>query len=69
MHIKDSARLSYHYITEQDADFLWELDQDELVMKYINGKKSSKEDIREIFVPRFQAIPISSGVGTGAWKR
>ncbi len=56
MHIKDSARLSYHYITEQDADFLWELDQDELVMKYINGgKKSSKEDIREIFVPRFQA--------------
>lgn len=37
MHIKDSARLSYHYITEQDADFLWELDQDELVMKYING--------------------------------
>ncbi|HBI76313.1 MAG TPA: N-acetyltransferase, partial [Alteromonas macleodii] len=56
MHIKDSARLSYHYVTEQDADFLWELDQDELVMKYINGgKKSSKEDIREIFVPRFQA--------------
>ena len=32
MHIMDSARLSYHYVTEKDADFLWELDQDELVM-------------------------------------
>ena len=68
MHIKDSARLSYHYITEQDADFLWELDQDELVMKYINGgKKSSKEDIREIFVPRFQAYS-NPALGWGLWR-
>ena len=68
MHIMDSARLSYHYITEADADFLWELDQDEQVMKYINGgKKSSKEDIRDIFVPRFLAYS-NPALGWGLWR-
>ena len=68
MHIMDSARLSYHYVTEKDADFLWELDQDELVMKYINGgKKSSKEEIRDIFVPRFQAYS-NPALGWGLWR-
>ncbi|GFD87777.1 GNAT family N-acetyltransferase [Alteromonas sp. McT4-15] len=68
MHIMDSARLSYHYITEADADFLWELDQDELVMKFINGgKKSSKEDIRDIFVPRFLAYS-NPALGWGLWR-
>ena len=32
MHIGHSARLSYHYVTEKDVEFLWELDQDEAVM-------------------------------------
>jgi len=68
MHITDSARLSYHYITESDADFLWELDQDELVMKYINGgKKSSKEDIQNIFIPRVQAFS-NFAFGWGLWR-
>ncbi len=68
MHIMDSERLSYHYITESDADFLWELDQDEEVMKYINGgKKSSKEDVRDIFVPRFQAYS-NPALGWGLWR-
>lgn len=68
MHIKDSARLSYHYVTETDADFLWELDQDELVMKYINGgKKSSKEDIQNIFIPRIQAFS-NLAFGWGLWR-
>lgn len=68
MHIKDSARLSYHYITEKDADFLWELDQDELVMKFINGgRKSTKEEIVDIFVPRFQAYS-NSALGWGLWR-
>ncbi len=68
MHIMDSARLSYHYITESDADFLWELDQDELVMKYINGgKKSSKEDIQNIFIPRVQAFS-NFAFGWGLWR-
>lgn len=68
MHITDSARLSYHYITESDADFLWELDQDELVMKYINGgKKSSKEDIQNIFIPRVQAFS-NLAFGWGLWR-
>tara|TARA_A200000159_G_scaffold164955_1_gene198077 strand:- start:8017 stop:8550 length:534 start_codon:yes stop_codon:yes gene_type:complete len=68
MQIRDSARLSYHYITEADADFLWELDQDELVMKFINGgKKSSKDDIQNIFVPRFQAYS-NPAFGWGLWR-
>ena len=50
MQIRDSERLTYHYVTEADADFLWELDQDEMVMKFINGgKKSSREDIQNIY--------------------
>lgn len=68
MHITDSARLSYHYIIESDTDFLWELDQDELVMKYINGgKKSSKEDIQNIFIPRVQAFS-NFAFGWGLWR-
>ena len=68
MHITDSARLSYHHITESDADFLWQLDQDELVMKYINGgKKSSKEDIQNIFIPRVQAFS-NFAFGWGLWR-
>ena len=68
MHITDRARLSYHYITESDTDFLWELDQDELVMKYINGgKKSSKEDIQNIFIPRVQAFS-NFAFGWGLWR-
>ncbi|BFT30830.1 GNAT family N-acetyltransferase [Alteromonas sp. D210916BOD_24] len=68
MHIKDSARLSYHYVTEADTEFLWELDQDELVMKFINGgKKSSREDIQDIFVPRFLAFS-NPAMGWGLWR-
>lgn len=68
MQIMDSERLSYHYITERDAHFLWELDQDQQVMKYINGgEKSSKEDIDNIFVPRFLAYS-NPALGWGLWR-
>ena len=68
MQIRDSERLTYHYVTEADADFLWELDQDEMVMKFINGgKKSSREDIQNIFVPRFQAYS-NPALGWGLWR-
>ncbi len=68
MHIGNSARLSYHYVTEKDVEFLWELDQDEAVMRYINGgKPSSREDIRHIFIPRVQAFS-NPALGLGLWR-
>ena len=68
MEIQDSERLSFHYITHADADFLWEVDQDERVMRYINGgKKTTREEIHDIFVPRFQAYS-NPALGWGLWR-
>ena len=47
MKINNSARLSYALITEDDAELLYQLDQDPEVMRYINGGKiSSMTDIQ-----------------------
>lgn len=68
MHIGDSERLSYHYVTESDSEFLWELDQDESVMRFINGgRKSTREEIEQVFVPRFQAYS-NPALGWGLWR-
>ena len=51
--IPSSRRLSYRLMDENDGDLLWEIDQDPLVMKYINGGyPTSKDDIKQIFLPR-----------------
>lgn len=68
MLVRNSARLSFHYVTEADKEFLWELDQDEEVMRYINGGKlSSKEDIDNIFIPRVLAYS-NPALGWGLWR-
>lgn len=68
MHIEDSDRLSYHFVTNDDADFLWEIDQDESVMRFINGgKKTSREDIDNIMLPRLQAY-ANFAFGWGIWR-
>lgn len=68
MHISDSQRLSFHFVTEDDADFLWEVDQDEAVMRYINGgTKSTREDILNIMYPRLSAY-ANRALGWGLWR-
>ncbi|RDV24265.1 N-acetyltransferase [Alteromonas aestuariivivens] len=68
MEINGSQRLSYRFITAKDADFLWHLDQDEAVMRYITGgKKTSMADIHGVFLPRLQAY-ADENLGWGMWK-
>ena len=68
MHIPHTKRLSFHFVTLDDAEFLWSVDQDEAVMKYINGgKKTSMETIREQFIPRIRAFSDELK-GWGLWR-
>ena len=68
MLIANSSRLSYQLIDETDTDFLFQLDQNPEVMRYINGgKSSSRQTIEETFIPRLQAYR-SSDKGWGLWK-
>ena len=44
LEIKNSDRLSYALMTENDADLLFELDRNPEVMRYINGGTPSTRD-------------------------
>ena len=53
MIIDDSQRLSFALIAPDDAQTLFELDQDPAVMQYINGGKiSTMDDIVNVMLPR-----------------
>ncbi|MEW9799191.1 GNAT family N-acetyltransferase [Alteromonas sp. CYL-A6] len=68
MQIDDTDRLQFHFIDESDAEFLWELGQDEAVMQYINGgKKTTREDVESVFLPRLKAFSNPS-LGWGLWR-
>ncbi|MCW8091380.1 GNAT family N-acetyltransferase [Alteromonas sp. ASW11-130] len=68
MNIEDSERLTYSFVTEADAAFLWEVDQDEAVMRYITGGKvTTREEIEGIFIPRLQAY-ANFPLGWGIWR-
>lgn len=55
-------------MTADDAQLLYELDQDPAVMKYINGgKMTSMETIQETFIPRMQSF-TQEDKGWGLWK-
>ena len=66
--IKNSPRLSYRFMDQNDTEKLFELDQDEDVMRYINGgKKTTREDIEQRFLPRFSAYR-NPNTGWGLWQ-
>ena len=68
MLIPNTARLHYQFIDETDKDFLFQLDQDPQVMKYLNGgKPSSKHTIENTFIPRLKAYR-NKDKGWGLWK-
>jgi RimJ/RimL family protein N-acetyltransferase len=67
MDIENSARLSYRLLTANDAQLLFELDQDPAVMKYINGGKvHSIEYIKDIYLPRLNKF-TNPTQGWGLW--
>ncbi len=68
MYIEDSARLSYQLLDESDSEFLFQLDQDPDVMRYINGGNiTSREDIKYKSIPRLNAYR-NPDKGWGLWK-
>lgn len=68
MNIPDSSRLSYQFMTRNDAELFFELDQDSEVMRYINGGKiTSMEDIIAVSIPRLESYADQSK-GWGMWK-
>lgn len=63
-----SERLCYRLMDNNDADLLFELDQDEAVMRYINGGNiSSMQDIRERMLPRMNSYR-DPATGFGLWQ-
>lgn len=64
----ETDRLVLTMLTPEDTDLMFELDQDEAVMKYINGgKKTTMEQVVNVFVPRLKQYhdPVK---GHGLWK-
>jgi RimJ/RimL family protein N-acetyltransferase len=55
-------------MNQNDAQALWELDQDPEVMHFINdGKPNSMEAINEVFLPRVQSY-TDANKGWGIWQ-
>jgi len=68
MKVNNSAQLSYRLMTADDAELLYQLDQDPEVMRFIsNGKPSSRETIETVLVPRMQAY-LNQEKGWGIWQ-
>ena len=66
--IDDSERLRYALMGPQDADLLFELDQDPAVMKYINGGHcTTMQEVHEVFLPRMAAY-TNVEKGWGLWR-
>ncbi len=55
-------------MSQEDAQILWQLDQDPEVMRFINGgKPNSIETINEVFIPRMLAY-MDTEKGWGIWQ-
>lgn len=53
LQINATARLHFSLLSDQDAQLLFEVDQDAEVMRYLNGGTlTSMQTIVEVFVPR-----------------
>lgn len=68
MEVKDSARLRFSLMTRDDAQLLYQLDNDPAVMRYINGGNvSTMEYITEVYIPRLESF-TNKKQGWGLWK-
>lgn len=67
--VPDSERLTYRLLSDsgEDADLMWQLDQDPAVMQFINGgRKTSRQEIVDRFLPRMRAYR-NPETGWGLW--
>ena len=68
MKVKDTARLSFTLMTEDDAELLYQLDKDPEVMRYLNGgKQTSLAEIVNTYIPRLKKF-TNPTLGWGLWK-
>ena len=68
MNIARTTRLSFRLMDGNDAELLYELDNDPEVMKYLTrGKISSMQTIKEVFIPRLNAYR-NEQKGWGLWQ-
>ncbi|MBA6371030.1 GNAT family N-acetyltransferase [Colwellia sp. BRX8-4] len=68
MKINNSARLSYKLMSADDAELLYQLDQDPEVMRFISdGNPSSRETITNVLLPRMKKY-LSPTKGWGLWQ-
>ncbi len=68
MIIENSERLSFALMTANDAELLFNLDQDTEVMQFINGGVlTSWEDIQNVYLPRMESY-TNADKGWGLWK-
>lgn len=68
MQVEATKRLRLEIMDANDADLLFELDQDPEVMKYINGgEMTTMKEIEEIMVPRMESF-TNKAKGWGLWK-
>ena len=68
MNVKNSARLSFALMSRDDADLLYELDQDKDVMRYVNGGViTTREYLSDVLLPRMHAYR-NEAEGWGLWK-
>lgn len=66
--VPDTKRLTYTLMSQDDADFLFQLDQDPEVMRHINGgKPSSRDYIEQVFLPRMKSY-TKPAAGFGMWR-
>lgn len=68
LQIPASARLQYRLLDANDSELLFELDQDEAVMRFINGgRKTSRAEIAQRLLPRMLSYrdPLK---GYGLWQ-
>lgn len=66
--VRPSARLSYSLLSDKDEALLFEIDQDEEVMRYLNGgKRTSMQTIRDVMLPRM-ALYRDPVQGFGIWQ-
>ena len=66
--VNPSGRLTYRRITAQDRDFLFDIDQDEEVMRYLTGgRKTTRKEVDEVFIPRIESFN-NEEKGWGLWQ-
>ncbi|WP_137227061.1 GNAT family N-acetyltransferase [Shewanella sp. MEBiC00475] len=68
MHINNTTRLQLSLMTLDDSALLFELDQDERVMHFLNGgNKTTQQQIDTVMIPRL-AQYLNPDKGWGLWK-